>query len=413
MKKFHALVGAAVLALGIGLCSYAAEAAGAPLITALPAAGTQQTDVVRGRVLGDYVIDLPLFTEVDEKAGLAADEKNFGRAGCSTVVKVMETGDTVVGHSMDSFYSHRAAYILRTKVPGRLETVGLAYQPHGGSNFVTVAQNGISKKEIWPLMYYTTDILNEKGLYVEFNMRPGEPEYYGIQKSRGTKPGATRVSIMGLVRYLGERAGTVAEALEIAKTLDVHGLFDGRIDWTGALTIADSAGNYGVLELIDNKLIWLDKRRVQTNYFLNETYQDKVLYGTGRGRYSLLKKEIPNVRNEVQLAALLTKVRFSNLLNPYTCPFDLRDEFTGDDSPGMHSFGMTAKEALAEENRDYVSKLSSQFATGVGMQTVSQRQSESVQWLSVFQVVANCNKKTMHVMFFENPQTTYEFAVGK
>jgi hypothetical protein len=244
-------------------------------------------------------------------------------------------------------------------------------------------------------------------------MRPGEPEYYGIKKSRGTKPGATRVSIMGLVRYLGERAGTVAEALEIAKTLDVHGLFDGRIDWTGALTIADSAGNYGVLELIDNKLIWLDKRRVQTNYFLNETYQDKVLYGTGRGRYSLLKKEIPNVRNEVQLAVLLTKVRFSNLLNPYTCPFDLRDEFTGDDSPGMHSFGMTAKEALAEENRDYVSKLSSQFASGVGMQTVSQRQSEGVQWLSVFQVVANCNKKTMHVMFFENPQTTYEFAVGK
>ena len=411
MKKFHAILGAAVLALGIGFGFETAGAVGAPLISALPAAGTQQTDVVHGRVLGDYVVDLPIFTEVDDKAGLAADEKTFGKGGCSTVVKVMETGDTVVGHSMDSFYSFRAAYILRTQVPGRLATVGLAYRPHGGSDFATVAQKGISKKEIWPLMYHTTDILNEKGLFIEFNMRPGEPEYYGIKKSRGTKPGAIRVSMMGLVRYLGERAGTVAEAVELADTLDIHGLFDGRIDWTGALTIADAYGNYGVLELVDNKLVWLDRQNVQTNYFLNETYRDMVLYGTGHGRYDLLKKEIGGVRNEVQLAALLTKVRFSHLLNPYNSPFDVRDEFTGDDSPGMHSFGLTVKEALAEENRDYMMRLASQFASSVGMQSVMQRQSESVQWLSVFQVVANCNKKTMHVMFFENPQTTYEFAV--
>ncbi len=413
MKKFYTIWGAAVLALGIGLGSCVADAVGAPLITALPASGTQQADTVHGRVLGDYVIDLPIFTEIDDSAGLSADEKTFGKGGCSTVVKVMETGDTVVGHSMDSFYSFRPAYILRTQVPGHLATVGLAYRPHGGSDFATVMQKGISKKEIWPLMYHTTDILNEKGLFIEYNMRPGEPEYYGIKKSRGTKPGATRVSVMGLVRYLGERAGSVSEAVELAKTLDVHGLFDGRIDWTGALTLADASGNYGVLELVDNQLVWIDRQNVQTNFVLSEMYRDKVLYGTGHGRYDLLEKEIGIIRNEVQLAALLTKVKFSHLLNPYGSPFDVRDEFTGDDSPGMRSFGLTVKEALAEENRNYMMGLASQFASSVGMQSVMQRQSESMQWLSVFQVVANCNKRTMHVMFFENPQTTYEFAVER
>ena len=74
---------------------------------------------------------------------------------------------------------------------------------------------------------------------------------------------------------------------------------------------------------------------------------------------------------------------------------------------------MTMREALSEENREYMGKLANQYAHAVGSQSLAQLKREGVQWQSVFQVVANCNKRTMEVMFFENPQTTYKFAVGR
>ena len=414
MKKLGKMIGAAVLALGMGFCGNIGAEAATPTITAMPPVVSTSSSKIRGRVLGDFVIDLPTLTAIDEKAALAADEKQFGKLGCTTAVKQLPSGDTVVAHSMDSFYSMRPGYILRTAVPGRLKTVGLAYNPHSGPDFAKVARDGLSEKELWPLLYVTTDIMNEKGLYVEFNMRPGEPEYFGIKKSRGTNPGASeRMSILALVRYLGERAGSVAEAVSLAQTIDVHGLTDGRIDWTGALTIADATGRFGVLELVDNRLIWNEGEAVQANYVVSPAYKDMVLYGTGHGRTEVMENGIDTVASEAQMQSLLRKVQFSQLTTPYASPFDVRDEFTGDDSPGLQTFGMTIQEALAEENRDYMTSLANQFAAAVGSQSLEQLKMEGVQWQSVFQVVANCNKQTMEVMFFENPQTTYKFAVGK
>ena len=414
MKKINKIIGAAVLALGIGFSlGVPAEAAG-PLISALPPVVSSTSSNIRGRVLGDFVIDLPTLTKIDEKAGLAADARQYGKIGCTTAVKRLPSGDTVVAHSMDSFYSMRPGYILRTAVPGHLKTIGLSYNPYVGPDFAKVARDGISEKELWPLLFTTTDILNERGLYVEFNMRPGEPEYFGIKKSRGTKPGASEsMSILALVRYLGERAGSVAEAVSLAQTVDVHGLSDGRIDWTGALTIADATGRHGVLELVDNRLIWNEGESVQANYVVSPAYKDRALYGTGHGRADVMQKGLAAVANEVQMESLLRKVRFSQITSPYTCPFDVRDEFTGDDSPGLQTFGMTMQEALAEENREYMGKLANQYAHAVGSQSLAQLKREGVQWQSVFQVVANCNKQTMEVMFFENPQTTYKFTVGR
>ncbi len=414
MKKFGKIISAAVLALGIGLSgNLFAEAAG-PLISALPPVVSTASSNLRGRVLGDFVIDFPTLTKIDERAGLAADERQFGKLGCTTAVKRLPSGDTLVAHSMDSFYSMRPGYIFRTAVPGHLKTVGLAYNPYSGPDFATVARNGLSEKELWPLLFATTDILNERGLYVEFNMRPGESEYFGIKKSRGTKPGAAeRMSILALVRYLGERAGSVEEAVSLAQTVNVHGLSDGCIDWTGALTIADATGRFGVLELVDNRLVWNEGEAVQANYVVSPAYKDRVLYGTGHGRADVMKQGIGAVASEAQMESLLRKVRFSQITSPYTCPFDVRDEFTGDDSPGLQTFGLTMSEALSEENREYMGKLANQYAQAVGSQSLAQLKREGVQWQSVFQVVANCNQKTLQVMFFENPQTTYKFAVGR
>ena len=43
--------------------------------------------------------------------------------------------------------------------------------------------------------------------------------------------------------------------------------------------------------------------------------------------------------------------------------------------------------------------------------SVQQLKDEGAEWLSVWQTVANCNKKTLHVTFFEDDSLTFDFSL--
>lgn len=106
------------------------------------------------------------------------------------------------------------------------------------------------------MLFFTNDVMNEKGLYIEADMREGQPESTGIAHSTGTNPDAeVSMSFPALVRYLGERCATVDEAVELAKSLNVYGMITDHLNWCGGYLIADASGHYGVLELVNNKLI--------------------------------------------------------------------------------------------------------------------------------------------------------------
>ena len=370
---------------------------------------------IMGKVVGAQVIELPVFTKVDYEKGLALDAELFGKYGCSAIYKTLANGDAVVGRSMDLYYSHKPAYIVRTAVPGYLKTVGLAYNPFIGENFSVVEAEGLTEEEVLPLLFFTTDVMNEKGLYIEGNMRAEQPKDAGFADSSGTNPGAEyRMSIAGLIRFLGERAGTVDEAVALAKTVDVYGLKNDKINWTGALYMCDATGHHGLLELVDNKLSWLDGQNAQTNFFLTPEYREKAIFGSGVGRYATLQNGIGAVRTQEDLMDLMNKVSYSQLIMKDEWTFDPRTEFTGAGEGDVYAqFGgaLRIKDATAEENRDYIYNMIREYGRGERDKSIKQLKDEGVQWLSVFQLVADCTQKKLHVKFFEDPNTVLDIAL--
>ncbi len=414
MKKIQRILAAAVLAANIGW-GYGGVMA-APVAEVLPVAEAPAafSGMIRGQVVADHVIELPTLNHVDQEAVLAADSLMLDKKlGCSAVAKVLDNGDMVVGRSMDLAYSDRPAYILRTAVPGHYKTVCISYNPYFGPTFEEAAKNGISEMDLATALAFSEDALNEKGLYVEVDMRMGEPESTGIKPSTGTNPGAKeRMSWMALCRFLAERCANVEEAVALAQTVDVHNAKTETFDWGGALLLADASGHFGILELVDNRLIWVDGQRAHANFYVNDEYRNRTLFQCGKGRYDVLMAGIDAVKTEEDMARLIYKVRFSQLLDPDTSEFDPRSDFEEIDPEMYHEAGIhTTQDALSEENRDKMTEIMRKIGQRERAKTPEQLKAEGTQWLSAFQTVANCNEGTLRVRFFENKETLHEFRV--
>ncbi len=365
-----------------------------------------------GKVIEDHIIELPVITEIDYKAGLAKSKKMFGQFGCSAICKILD-GETIVGRSLDLFYGNNPTYIIRTAVDGFYKTLGLAYNCFDGATFGEVKEDGVTQDELLTLLFFTADVMNEKGLYIEANMREKQPEVTGIKVSTGTNPDAeVSLSFPAVVRYLGERCATVDEAVELANSLNVYGMSNGTLNWGGAFFMADEGGHYGTLELVDNKLVWTDGQNCQTNFYLNDEYKDKALIGSGLGRYELLQSEIDSVKTPDDMTELIKKVRYSQLLDPYNCCFDPRSEACGAGEEyaalgGMFTLAMAAddqyKDAILEELEASGAKERAK--------SLQQLKDEGTQWLSVWQTTANCNKKSLKVVFYEDDALTFDFSI--
>ena len=365
---------------------------------------------VMGKVLADYVIELPVVTEIDYAAGLKKNAEKFAKFGCSTAGKVVDNGDMVVGRSYDLFYGNNPAYVVRTDVEGFNKTVGLVYNSFDGRTFDDVKENGLTQEELLTLLFFTADVMNEKGFYMEANMRPKQPEETGIAISTGTNPGAEiTVSLPALIRYLGERCASVDEALELAKSLNVCAFSNGEVNWCGGYFMADESGHFGVLELVDNKLIWNEGQNCQANFYINDEYRDKATLGTGLGRYELLRSEIGSVKTADDMTALMKKVRYSQILDPYNCAFDPCSECCGEELPegGVLTLAMCADGAY----KDAILQGLEESSALERKKSLQQLKDEGAQWVSVWQTTANCNKRTIKVVFYEDDELTFDFAV--
>ncbi len=384
-----------------------------PSSTATETATNTESANLVGKVLGDYVIELPVITEIDYEAGLKKSKALFGKFGCSGIAKVLDNGDMVAGRSFDLYYSNNPAYVVRTAVKGFYKTVGLAYNTFDGHTFDDVKENGVTSDELLTLLFFTEDVMNEKGLYIEADMRNEQPKETGISPSTGTNPDAeVSLSFPALVRYLGERCATVDEAVELAKSLNVYGMGTGEEIWGGGYLMADASGHFGVLELVDNKLIWTDGQNCQTNFYVNAEYKDKAVIGAGTGRYELLQSEIDAVKTDDDMTSLMKKVRYSQMSDPYNCLFDPRSEICGMGEMyaqfgGMLTLAMAADDQYKEMLLAYMEESGSK----VRAMSVQELKDGGTEWLSVWQTTANCNKRSIRVVFNEDDALTFDFTV--
>ncbi len=364
-----------------------------------------------GEVIGDHIIELPVITEIDYEAGLAKSKALFGNFGCSAIAKTLADGDTIVGRSFDLYYCDNPAYVIRTDVDGYYKTVGLAYNNFDGHTFDDVKENGVTQDELNTLLFFTEDIMNEKGLFIEADMREGQPEYTGIVASTGTNPDAdVSISFPALVRYLGERCANVDEAVELASNVNVYGMMNDHLNWCGGYLMADASGHFGVLELVDNKLIWIDGQNCQTNFYINDEYKDKATIGPGIGRYELLESKIDEVENEDDMCELIKLVRYTQIRDPYNCPFDPSTELCGY-GDNFTQFGgeLTVEMCESGEYKDELYQYLDELGKVENVKPLQQLREESTQWLSVWQTIANCNKQTLKVIFYEDDSLTYDF----
>ncbi len=367
-----------------------------------------------GTVIGDYIIELPEITEIDFDKALKFFEENYGRynfeAGCTTVGKVTKDGDTLVGRSYDLYYSYSPAFVVHTAIPGHYKTIGICYNGFNGAvTFEKAKKSGLSEKDLYTVYCMSGDVLNEKGFYVEANMRNAQPADTGIKESNGTNPGADlRMSFATLVRYLGENAATVNEALEIANSIDVYGFKTDKISWCGGLFLADATGHYGVLELVDNKLVWNDMQQAQANFYLSPEYKDKATLGMGFGRYDTVMAGIDAVENEDDMRSLINKVRYLQSNDPDTCAFDPITEHTGAVIDGKTYY---IKDMFDPINREILAELMREKAQKIKTMSVDELRADGTTWLAAYQTIVNCNERTLTVQFFEDGRLTYHFSL--
>lgn len=366
-----------------------------------------------GKVLADYVVELPVITKIDYACGLKKNKEMFGQFGCTAICKILDCEDVIVGRSFDLLYSNNPAYVIRTNVEGYYKTLGLSYNIYDGHTFEDVVKNGVTYDELLTLLFFTVDAMNEKGLYIEANMRDEQPEVTGIGISTGTNPDAeVSLSFPALVRYLSERCATVDEAVKLANSVNIYDMRNGHVNWGAGYFMADASGHFGILELVDNKLIWNDGQNCQANFYINDEYKDKAVIGSGTGRYELLKSEIDSVKNVDDMATLMKKVRYSQIDDPYNSLFDPRSEISGV-GDGVKAFGgMLTREMCADEQyADAILETMETSGSKEREKPLQQLRDEGTQWLSVWQTTANCNKKSIKVIFYEDDNLTFDFAV--
>lgn len=353
----------------------------------------------------DYVFDLGTYDNLDfENAEKFFKEKFDGWDGaCTAVAKITDDNEMIVGRNMDLYISNKPAYVIRTNVPNKYKTIGISYSNKSGPDYEEALKNGVPEDFYKIAPFMCTDVFNEKGLYIETNMRNGE--FWATGNSRygckGTNPGAEhRVCSLILPRYIGENCATIDEALELVKKIDIYTPNAVGMDWNFCFMMADETGHYGLLEIAQDKLSWLDKEPAQANFYLTPEFQVTEDLACGIGRYKTVMAGRDNVKNEQDMYDLIKKVSYSKIYDPDNCEFDVRTEFVA-----VKDY-LTYDVMTSEKWKDEVYKYIKELCANYNKKTRQQKQDEGKDWESIFTEVVNCTNKTWFIRFFEDENRT-------
>lgn len=250
---------------------------------------------------------------------------------------------------------------------------------------------------------------------------------YNIKRSKGTNNSSdVTFNLYETARYLCDNAMDVKNALELVNYVNIKDIgADDKNYCGGSIFIVDSVGNYGVLELINDELVWNDMQNVSANFYTNKKYE-KAVVGAGIGRVEYIKNNISNIKNEIDLKNLFRDVRYSNVYNYEKSKFDVRTEGSGTigiDLINNYSDLLTnddyknIEEHVDDNGVHYVPYNvlnNDKFKTRLGkiyseIGKIQKEKNENI--LSIFQVVANCNTKKMHIEFFENDKINLDLSV--
>lgn len=289
----------------------------------------QVKEAVPVKILADYrkqgysgVLDLGTYTKVDDKSNLAlVNERldgnysvtDFASMQCSCCIKpVTIKGEKVVlfGRNMDLPVTHCPAFVLKIDEPGKYKTINIGYLNNLQETFDQIAETGTIDKVIYDRMpYAVTDAMNEKGLVIEANMR-------GTWKAlncKGTNPGKLRISSGNVFRYFADHCATIEEVLAATKELDIYTPDSNVLSWHVGLAMMDATGRYGVMEFVNDKVVWHESHPGQTNFWIDKRARKVSGDDCGNGRWASLMAGYNNIKNIDDMRRSMEKIWYNSL----------------------------------------------------------------------------------------------------
>ncbi len=264
--------------------------------------------------LGNYVIELPDFTDpaalqTSLDALNAADDGGLlAKFGCTSMAKRNNKGEVIVGRNTDLDISQKAAYVFKTTF-GKYTNFCVAYTPGLYLDYAQLQQkDSLDQKELDKIICVACDALNEKGLYMQANLRE-ETEAtlcYGVHSSNGetTRADGTpwselRAPTPAISQIVTQNCATVKEAIEFIKnSYDWYSFTPNDVISLGlghnnlAFMIGDATGEYGLIEIAQDEIRYIPYQFGQANFYIDPKWNALDPVGAGVGRLAKVSEVI-------------------------------------------------------------------------------------------------------------------------
>ncbi len=280
--------------------------------------------------LGNYVIQMPEYDDaaVEEK-GLAAanaifDHMNVSAGGCSCMGKKNAKGELIFGRNMDLDISQCPAFIFKTTY-SKYKTFGVTYLPHFYPDYADFLAKGEVDEELASIIpYIATDCLNEKGLYIQSNLRERDDRLlnYGLHTTHGEKTRADgkpwselRAITVTIGPLVAQNCATVKEAIEYIKnSRDWYSMSpkEGYSKINMGFLIGDATGEYGLIEVAQDEVSYIPYQFGQANYYITPKWGALQTWGPGYGRLAMMSQVIETPQTLEEMMDAMVPIMWRN-----------------------------------------------------------------------------------------------------
>lgn len=267
--------------------------------------------------LGNYVIDLVPHKNFDfDKAQKYANERLdiTNKVGCSALGTRTDSGDVIIGRNLDLTCSQLPCFISHLKY-GKYDTINFTYDETNVTQpkYAELLKIGEVDPDYYnALPLIATDSMNSEGLYLEYNMREYEDQFF----CSGTNPEAkTRICSICLPFLVASNCSTVKEALEyMNEELDIYTMINkaGITGWNLCFMIGDATGEYGLIEIAKNEIRYIPQQHGQGNYYIYPEFNSISKNQSGYGRLQYGLTHITEVQTDQEMADLMEKIMWKN-----------------------------------------------------------------------------------------------------
>jgi|GEM_PF-2966014 Penicillin V acylase and related amidases len=355
--------------------------------------------------LGNYVLlnDVVDFKDFDRLNELLVKNDIF-KPCCTATAKLNSKGEVIVGRNMDVEISQTPAII--TRITGaNYETVAFTYQgPTNDYSYSSLEKLDEDPDFLASLAFKATDALNEKGLYVEANMREMDNEYDFY--CHGTNPGKMRVCLLAAPALIALHCATVEEALDfVADSYDWFTLGFVNLGefcaWNLSLLIGDATGNFGVIEFAKDSFRFVPYANGQGNYYLHPDYAEYAVEGTGYGRLAAAWKGLPACETELDMMKNMESCMWKKEIQNPGC-LGYSDYLTNVDDRRAQT-----EQELQKGFEQYMEPFQSAAAEYYKGNEQPLRDAGNV-WTTSFNFGVNCAQKHLYLRFWEKDDVIFE-----